>query len=209
MWKGLAGYSISGHKIHGPKGIGMLVYDSRLVLNPQMHGGKQQYGIRSGTLPLPLIVGLETAIKNAVEKIDQTHEHLRSLSCHLVQGLQNMQERLPELNIKFNSLVDDNAICQSPGIVNFSFPPVEGEVILHHLEAKDIYVGLGSACSAQSKEPSKILLGIGLNEEQAVAWVMTCLRERITTLHEMAVNPEIEEDSRSREERERDWYCGA
>ena len=167
MWKGLAGYSISGHKIHGPKGIGMLVYDSRLVLNPQMHGGKQQYGIRSGTLPLPLIAGLETAIKNAVEKIDQTHEHLRSLSCHLVQGLQNMQERLPELNIKFNSLVDDNAICQSPGIVNFSFPPVEGEVILHHLEAKDIYVGLGSACSAQSKEPSKILLGIGLNEEQA------------------------------------------
>ena len=49
----------------------------------------------------------------------------------------------------------------------------------------------------------------GLDEEQAVAWVMTCLRERIDALHEMVVNPEIEEDSRSREERERDWYCGA
>ena len=51
-------------------------------------------------------------------------------------------------------------------MVNFSFPPVEGEVMLHHLEAKDIFVGLGSACSAQSREPSKILIGIGLSEEQ-------------------------------------------
>ncbi len=167
MWKGLAGYSISGHKIHGPKGIGMLVYDSRLVLNTQMHGGKQQYGVRSGTLPLPLIVGLETAIKCAIEQTDQTHDHLRSLRCHLIQGLQMMQERVPELKICFNSLVDDDVNFQSPGIVNFSFPPVEGEVILHHLEAKNIYVGLGSACSAQSKEPSKILMGIGLSEEQA------------------------------------------
>ena len=56
---------------------------------------------------------------------------------------------------------------QSTGIVNFSFPPVEGEVILHHLEKEKIYVGLGSACSAHSKEPSKILTGIGLTDEQA------------------------------------------
>jgi cysteine desulfurase len=167
MWKMLAGYSISGHKIHGPKGIGLLVYDSRLVLSPQMHGGKQQFGVRSGTLPLPLIKGLETAIKLAVARTEHTQKHLEKLSSHLIQGLKNMQERIPELKICFNSLVDENVTLQSPGIVNFSFPPVEGEVLLHHLEAKDIFVGLGSACSAHSKEPSKILMGIGLSEEQA------------------------------------------
>ncbi len=167
MWKGLGGYSISGHKIHGPKGIGLLIYDSKLVLSPQMHGGKQQFGVRSGTLPLPLIMGLETAIKHAVTQIEQTQTHLQGLSRHLIQGLKNLQEQLPELKICFNSLVDADSTRQSPGMVNFSFPPVEGEVILHHLEAEDIFVGLGSACSAQSKEPSKILLGIGLSEEQA------------------------------------------
>ncbi|MBC8288490.1 MAG: cysteine desulfurase [Nitrospinae bacterium] len=167
MWKSLAGYSISGHKIHGPKGIGLLVYDSKLVLNPQMHGGKQQFGVRSGTLPLPLIMGLETAVKNAVSRTEQTQNHLQGLCRHLVQGLKMMQVRLPELKIRFNSLVDAVVMHQSPGMVNFSFPPVEGEVILHHLEAKDIYVGLGSACSAQSKAPSRILMGIGLSEEQA------------------------------------------
>jgi cysteine desulfurase len=166
-WKGLAGYSVSGHKIHGPKGIGLLVYDSRLVLNPQMHGGKQQFGVRSGTLPLPLILGLETAIEQAVKQTDKTQNHLQLLCGHLIEGLKKLEEKLPELKIHFNSLVDADSFRQSPGIVNFSFPPVEGEVILHHLEEKEIFVGLGSACSAQSKEPSKILMGLGLSEEQA------------------------------------------
>ena len=167
MWKGLAGYSISGHKIHGPKGIGLLIYDSKLVLNPQMHGGKQQFGVRSGTLPLPLIVGLEIAIKHAVARTEQTQKHLQGLCRHLIEGLKKMQERFPELRIRFNPLVDEDETRQFSGMVNFSFPPVEGEVMLHHLEAKDIFVGLGSACSAQSREPSKILIGIGLSEEQA------------------------------------------
>jgi cysteine desulfurase len=167
MWKGLAGYSISGHKIHGPKGIGLLIYDSKLVLNPQMHGGKQQFGVRSGTLPLPLIMGLKTAISHAVAHTEQTQQHLQGLCRHLIEGLKNLQERITQLRIRFNSLIDEDIMHQSPGMVNFSFPPVEGEVILHHLEAKGIYVGLGSACSAQSKEPSRILMGIGLSEEQA------------------------------------------
>jgi cysteine desulfurase len=167
MWSGLAGYSISGHKIHGPKGIGLLVYDSRLVLNPQIHGGKQQFGVRSGTLPVPLIVGLETAIKLAVAQTEQTQNHLKGLHCYLIQGLQKLQDQIPELKVRFNSFIEGDVTSQSPGMVNFSFPPVEGEVILHHLEEKDIFVGLGSACSAQSKEPSRILMGIGLSEEQA------------------------------------------
>ena len=167
MWSGLAGYSVSGHKIHGPKGIGLLIYDSKLDLKPQMHGGKQQFGVRSGTLPLPLILGLETAVKSAVSKTETTQKHLNELSQHLVQGLRGLEKRTPELKIRFNSCVDGDINKQTPSLINFSFPPVEGEVLLHHLEAKNIFVGLGSACSAHSKEPSKILMGIGLTKEQA------------------------------------------
>jgi cysteine desulfurase len=167
LWKGIAGYSISGHKIHGPKGIGLLIYDSRLVLNAQMHGGKQQFGVRSGTLPLPLILGLGTAIELAVKQMEQTQNHLQLLCRRLTLGLKGLQETMPELKIRFNSLLDADVTRQSPGIINFSFPPVEGEVLLHHLEGKEIFVGLGSACSAHSKEPSKILIGLGVSEEQA------------------------------------------
>ena len=167
IWKGLAGYSISGHKIHGPKGIGLLVYNSNLVLNPQMHGGKQQLGVRSGTLALPLIVGLERAIKQAVEQTENTQKLFQILCDYLVQGLKAMQERINDLKIHFNSSINADEIGHSPGIINFSFPPVEGEVILHHLESRDIFVGLGSACSSHSKAPSRILTGIGLSDEQA------------------------------------------
>ena len=166
-WEGIVGYSISGHKIHGPKGIGLLIYDSKLALNPQMHGGNQQFGVRSGTPPLPLIMGLETAIKNSVSRTDRTQEHIKKLSKYLITGLRKLEEKNKNLEIRFNSNTGENKQSQSSGIINFSFPPVEGEVVLHHLEIKNIFVGLGSACSAQSKEPSKILVGIGLSEEEA------------------------------------------
>jgi cysteine desulfurase len=167
MWQGLAGYSISGHKINGPKGIGLLVVDGKIDLKPQIHGGQQQHRIRSGTLPVPLIVGLALAIKKSVEKTGETIKNNQKLSQHLMTKLKNLAENLPELNLQFNSLVSDDLSQQSPSIVNFRFAPVEGEVMLHHLEEKGIYVGLGSACSAHSKEPSKILTGIGLTPEEA------------------------------------------
>ncbi|MFQ5671562.1 MAG: cysteine desulfurase family protein [Nitrospinales bacterium] len=165
FWDGVAGYSVSAHKINGPKGIGLLIYDSRFPLAPQIHGGQQQFGIRSGTLPVPLILGLAEALKLALERTDETRVHLGKLRCRLIEGLQDLSRRLPNLRLRFNSSVSPDH--QSPAIVNFSFPPVEGEVLLHHLEEKDIFVGTGSACSAQSKKPSKILTGIGLSTEEA------------------------------------------
>jgi cysteine desulfurase len=167
MWPGLSGYSLSAHKIHGPKGIGLLIYDSKLSLTPIIHGGKQQNGVRSGTLPVPLIRAMAKAVTIASERIDEMQEHYEFLKNRLVQGLYELSDRIPELNICLNSLEVDDPKRQSPSIVNFSFPPVEGEVLLHHLEAKGIFVGLGSACSASSKKPSKILMGIGLSEEEA------------------------------------------
>ena len=167
IWTGLAGYSLSAHKIHGPKGIGLLVYDSKLSLEPMIHGGNQQDGVRSGTLPVPLICAMAKAITLTTERIDEMQDHLGFLNNRLTQGLLDLNDRLFGLNIRFNSLIVDDHKRQSPAIVNFSFPPVEGEVLLHHLEAKGIFVGLGSACSASSKKPSKILMGIGLSEEEA------------------------------------------
>ncbi len=167
IWADLAGYSISGHKINGPKGIGLLIYDSRLTLIPQIHGGKQQNSIRSGTLPTPLILGLAKSIQLSVARMDETQIHLKKLHRHLIDGLNSLSRRLPIFNLKFNSLTMDDMSRQSPAIVNFSFPPVEGEVLLHHLEKQNIFVGLGSACSAHSKEPSKILMGIGRTVEES------------------------------------------
>jgi len=167
MWPGLAGYSISGHKINGPKGIGLLVYDSRLTLTPHIHGGKQQFGVRSGTLPTPLIRGLAKSIQLAVDRTQEIQTHLKNLHRHLIDGLKDLSERLATFHLRFNSLTVDDVSRQSPAIVNFGFPPVEGEVLLHHLEEQNIFVGLGSACSAHSKEPSKILTGIGRTVEEA------------------------------------------
>ena len=159
MWAGLAGYSLSAHKFHGPKGIGLLVYDSNLNLAPQLHGGKQQFGVRAGTLPVPLIIAFAQAIELAIARQQKTQEHLKKLQEHLIGGLNKL-----EIPILYNSSYGE---FQSPAIVNFRFPPVEAEVMVHHLEEKEIFAGIGSACSAHSKEPSKILMGMGLTEEQA------------------------------------------
>ena len=159
MWPGLSGYSLSAHKFHGPKGIGLLVYDSKLTLNPQLHGGKQQFGVRAGTLPVPLIRAFARTIELATAQQQETEKHLLKLHTYLVEELRKL-----DLPVVINSSSGD---FQCPSIVNFSLPPVEGEVMLHHLEKQEIYVGMGSACSANSKEPSKILMGIGLTEVQA------------------------------------------
>ena len=159
MWDGLAGYSLSAHKFHGPKGIGLLVYDSNLNIAPQLHGGKQQFGVRAGTLPVPLIMAFAQAIELAIARQQKTQEHFKKLQEHLIEGLNKL-----DIPILYNSSYGE---FQSPAIVNFSFPPVEAEVMVHHLEEKEIFVGMGSACSAHSKEPSKILMGMGLTKEQA------------------------------------------
>lgn len=159
MWQGLSGYSVSAHKFHGPKGIGLLVYDSKLTLKSQLHGGKQQFGVRAGTLPVPLIMAFSKSIELATSRQQEEEQHLLKLHSHFMEGLKKL-----DFPLLINSSSDN---FQCPSIVNFSIPPVEGEVMLHHLEKQEIYVGMGSACSAHSKEPSKILMGIGLTEEQA------------------------------------------
>ncbi len=167
MWEFLSGYSLSAHKVGGPKGIGLLIYPSRMQLDPQIHGGGQQGGARSGTLATPLILGLARALQLARERSDEFIDRCKRMNTRLVNGLREIEQAEADFKIRFNSSIEDSFAGQSPAILNFSFPPVEGEVLLHHLEEKEIYVGMGSACSAHSKEPSKILTGIGLTKEEA------------------------------------------
>ncbi len=107
------------------------------------------------------------AIQKAVLRVADTIENNQKLFRRLTGGLKDLAQEIAELNLQFNSSLSEDLSDQSPSIVNFRFSPVEGEVMLHHLEEREIYVGLGSACSAHSKEPSKILTGIGLSPEEA------------------------------------------
>ena len=109
IWTGLAGYSLSAHKIHGPKGIGLLVCDSKLSLEPIIHGGNQQDGIRSGTLPVPLIMAFAQAIEMAIASQQKTEEHLKKLQEHLIGGLNKLG-----IPILYNSSYGE---FQSPAIV--------------------------------------------------------------------------------------------
>lgn len=152
--------SISGHKIYGPKGIGALYIrrrNPRVRMRPLMDGGGQERGLRSGTLPAPLIVGLGKAAELAIEEMERDKEHIARLSERLYQGLMS---RLPEVTL--NGSVSKR-YC---GNLNMSFACVEGESLLMGL-AKDIAISSGSACTSASLEPSYVLRAIGVGEELA------------------------------------------
>ena len=154
---GVDSYAFSGHKLHGPKGIGGLYLNSRVNLPPLLFGGNQERGLRSGTENVPGIVGLSTALSFASK--DSVHEfaHVNYLKSLMIELL---TERIPE--IKINSPVDP---LFSPYILNVSIPWTRGEIMVHSLEDKDIYVSTTSACSSKGKSKSHVLEAIGLDDK--------------------------------------------
>jgi len=146
--------SLSGHKIHSPKGIGALYIKKGIRLIPLVHGGKQENGVRSGTESVPLIMGFGASVKALSLHIDENYKYVSELKKYLC-------ERLSELdNIKINSESD-----ASPYIVNISVKGIRSEIMLHYLESREIYVSSGSACSKGAK--SGVLEQFGLNPELA------------------------------------------
>lgn len=145
--------SVSGHKIHGPKGIGFIYIKNGTKIRPIIWGGNQQKGMRSGTENVPGIVGLgkasELIYKNHEEKIN----HIREVKEHFIR---RVVEEIP--NVKDNS-------GPAPHIASISFSGVRSEVLLHALEDREIYVSAGSACSSNKPEVSGTLKGIGLTKE--------------------------------------------
>jgi cysteine desulfurase len=150
--------SISGHKIYGPKGIGALYVRRRprVRLVAQINGGAQERGMRSGTLPTPLCVGLGEACAIAQKEMPAEAERLRSLRDRFYTKI---KARLPEIYL------NGDAEQRIPGNLNISFAYVEGESLM--MGIKGLSVSSGSACTSASLEPSYVLRALGVNEEMA------------------------------------------
>ena len=147
--------SVSGHKLHGPKGIGFIYVRESNRIKPLLTGGGQESSIRSGTENVPGIYGLGEAIKILNKDLEGTIEKIRSLKNLLKEEILNNID-----NVKVNS--PEDGVCH---VLNVSFKGVKGEVLLHYLEQKEIYVSTGSACSSK-KKGSHVLNAIGLSPEE-------------------------------------------
>lgn len=149
--------SLSAHKFHGPKGIGLLFAKSNIQLTSLIRGGGQERGKRAGTENLPSIIGLATALKDAQEHMQQNTAYITGLRDALRNGLDKID------GAGFNG---SHEHCL-PGTVNYSFQGVNGETLLSLLSNEGICCSSGSACSAGSLEPSHVLLALGLSHETA------------------------------------------
>jgi len=149
--------SLSAHKFHGPKGIGLLFANSNLQLTSLIRGGGQERGKRAGTENLPGIIGLAAALKDAQENMQKNTAYITDLRDALRNGLDKID------GAGFNGSREH---CL-PGTVNYSFQGVNGEALLSLLSNEGICCSSGSACSAGSLEPSHVLLALGLNHETA------------------------------------------
>ncbi|KAI8139289.1 pyridoxal phosphate-dependent transferase [Fennellomyces sp. T-0311] len=150
--------SISGHKLYGPKGIGAIYVRRRprVRLEAIMSGGGQERGIRSGTVPAPLVVGLGEACRISAQELEYDHERISRLADRLITGIQANVEAVTRNGDPEKSF---------PGCVNLSFAYVEGESLLMAL--KDIALSSGSACTSASLEPSYVLRALGADDETA------------------------------------------
>ncbi|WZL74534.1 cysteine desulfurase family protein [Clostridiaceae bacterium 35-E11] len=150
--------SISGHKIHGPKGIGALYIKKNLHIKPLVYGGNQETGIRSGTENVPGILGLGVAAEDVYRNI--TH-HINAIRCLKNRFIQRIKSEID--HIKINGLEEEGS---APHIANISFLGIRGEVLLHTLEQEGIYVSTGSACSSNKNSKSHVLKAMGMKDDE-------------------------------------------
>lgn len=152
--------SISGHKIHGPKGSGILFVKDRVKIKPIIYGGEQQKGMRSGTENVPAYVGLAQAVQEIYEHHEEKIERLYQIKQHMLDEL----KQLPEVTV--NGITEGMELRETaPHIISASFGGVRSEVLLHALEEREIYVSSGSACSSNHPGLSGTLVAIGVSKD--------------------------------------------
>lgn len=165
--------SLSGHKIHGPKGTGVLYVHKGTRLQPLIEGGGQERGLRSGTENVPGIVGLGKAAEIAVKNLPSNAQKMNAIKETLALRI---KEKIPECRINSNF-----GETGAPHILNISFPGVRSEVVLHYLEQDGIFVSSGSACSARKGNLSHVLTAMGLKGDE----IEGSLRFSFSYLNEM------------------------
>ena len=149
--------SLSAHKFHGPKGIGVLYARQGVILTPLIEGGAQERGKRAGTENIPAIMGMAAALEEACAHIDENAQKVSALRDKLIAGL----SKIP------HSALNGDPVNRLPGNVSFCFVGIEGESLLLLLDAKGICASSGSACTSGSLDPSHVLLAIGRPHEVA------------------------------------------
>ncbi len=166
-------YTISAHKLHGPKGIGVLIVREGLLIEPQHIGGGQENGYRSGTENTPGIAGLAESVR-LMRECDM--DVLREMKNHLISEFSKQVEGLI-----INGPAPDEA---APHIVSLGFPGVRGEVMLHALESEGIYASTGSACSSKKTKVSQVLTSMGIPVKTA-EWALRFSLSPFTTKEEI------------------------
>lgn len=148
--------SVSGHKIHGPKGIGFLYMNDRVKMKPILFGGGQQNGFRSGTENVPAIAGLGIAVEEMMSHMEEDVDRMYELKEYFAS------EVVRNEGVYVNGLTGRDS---APHVISVSFGGVRSEVMLHALEDKGIYVSAGSACSSHKRESSATLRAIGVPKD--------------------------------------------
>lgn len=175
--------SVSGHKLHGPKGIGFMYVKENNRIKPLLTGGGQEIGIRSGTENVPGIYGIGEAVRILNQDLEGTIDKIRGLRDLLKEAiLANID------NVKINS--PEDGVCH---VLNVSFRGVRGEVLLHYLEQKEIYVSTGSACSSK-KKGSHVLNAIGLTPDEIEGAIRFSLSD-LNTKEEIMKTVEVLKES--------------
>ena len=153
--------SVSGHKIHGPKGVGFLYVNEKVRIRPILFGGGQQGNLRSGTENVPGIAGMAMAAQMLYQKYDEDVRKLTDCKAYFIDGVSHME------GTRVNGLLPGmpHGEGTAPHVVSVSFRGVRSEVLLHALEEKGIYVSAGSACSAKKPQPSATLKAMGVEND--------------------------------------------
>ena len=163
--------SVSGHKIHGPKGSGFLYIDEKVKIRPLILGGGQQNGMRSGTDNVPGIAGLGVAAEMVYTDFDKKIQHLYDLKERMAEGL----SKLGDITINGMPLREG-----APHIMSVTFHGVRSEVLLHTLEEFGVYISAGSACSSHKRKPSATLTAMGLSRADVESTVRISFCEENT-----------------------------